>query len=195
MGLAEGVFGLLELEGLTASAAWLGSEVGWSGSLAESDGDAIYAVIRGSGVNYDGKTNGITAPNGVAQTELLKEVDDDEMAAPIGSEAEVLREDSLPEALPGFDLTAGLKRLQGNRRLYIKLLRNFISNSNVTAGDIRKALNAKDLDQAHSLVHNLKGVAGNLAATELHAAAVSMERLIKQWKNSKLPTRDELDSN
>lgn len=43
-------------------------------SQAEADGDPIHAVIRASGVNYDGKTNGITAPNGVAQTELLRDV-------------------------------------------------------------------------------------------------------------------------
>lgn len=43
-------------------------------SQAEADGDPIHAVIRASGLNYDGKTNGITAPSGVAQTELLKSV-------------------------------------------------------------------------------------------------------------------------
>ncbi|WP_090739059.1 amino acid adenylation domain-containing protein [Paenibacillus sp. Mc5Re-14] len=41
---------------------------------AEADGDPIYAVIRGSGINYDGKTNGITAPNGAAQSKLLRTV-------------------------------------------------------------------------------------------------------------------------
>nr|WP_092067195.1 amino acid adenylation domain-containing protein [Dendrosporobacter quercicolus]NSL46456.1 amino acid adenylation domain-containing protein [Dendrosporobacter quercicolus DSM 1736]SDL51088.1 amino acid adenylation domain-containing protein [Dendrosporobacter quercicolus] len=45
-------------------------------SQAESDGDPIYAIIQGSGINYDGKTNGITAPSGVAQTDLLKSVYD-----------------------------------------------------------------------------------------------------------------------
>ena len=43
-------------------------------SQAEADGDPIHAVISGSGVNYDGRTNGITAPNGVAQTDLLNTV-------------------------------------------------------------------------------------------------------------------------
>jgi polyketide synthase PksN len=43
-------------------------------SQAKADGDPIYAVIKGSGVNYDGKTNGITAPSGVSQTNLLKTV-------------------------------------------------------------------------------------------------------------------------
>lgn len=43
-------------------------------SDAERDNDTIYGVIEGSGINYDGKTNGITAPSGRAQTMLLKEV-------------------------------------------------------------------------------------------------------------------------
>ncbi|WP_437624451.1 SDR family NAD(P)-dependent oxidoreductase [Sorangium sp. So ce1151] len=43
-------------------------------SQARADGDPIYAVIRGSGINYDGKTNGITAPSGTAQTELIEGV-------------------------------------------------------------------------------------------------------------------------
>jgi chemotaxis protein histidine kinase CheA len=38
---------------------------------------------------------------------------------------------------------------------------------------------AGDFDQAHSLVHNIKGLAGNLEATDLQAAAVEMEKLVK----------------
>lgn len=41
---------------------------------AEADGDRIYGVLRGSGINYDGKTNGITAPSGAAQQCLLEAV-------------------------------------------------------------------------------------------------------------------------
>ena len=43
-------------------------------SRAQADGDPIHAVIRGSGLNYDGKTNGITAPNGAAQAQLIQDV-------------------------------------------------------------------------------------------------------------------------
>src|SRR5699024_9905891 len=45
-------------------------------SQAEAANDPIYAVIRGSGMNYDGKTNGITAPNGMVQAELYRSVYD-----------------------------------------------------------------------------------------------------------------------
>ena len=41
---------------------------------AEEDGDAIYGVIRGSGVNYHGKTNGITAPSALSQARLVESV-------------------------------------------------------------------------------------------------------------------------
>lgn len=36
-------------------------------SKAKADGDRIYGCIKASGVNYDGKTNGITAPNPLRQ--------------------------------------------------------------------------------------------------------------------------------
>jgi acyl transferase domain-containing protein/aryl carrier-like protein len=43
-------------------------------SQAQADGDPILAVIQASGTNYDGKTSGITAPSGRAQSRLLKDV-------------------------------------------------------------------------------------------------------------------------
>lgn len=42
--------------------------------LAIACKNPIYASIIGSGVNYDGRTNGITAPSGQAQAELLKDI-------------------------------------------------------------------------------------------------------------------------
>ncbi len=41
---------------------------------AMRDGDGIYGIIRGFGVNQDGKTNGITAPSAPSQTELESEI-------------------------------------------------------------------------------------------------------------------------
>ncbi len=95
------------------------------------------------------------------------------------AEKTVQAEDELPASLPGFDLADGLKRLQGNKKLYRKLLLNFATDYETAANDIRKALDAQDFDQAHSLVHNLKGLAGNLAAMDLQTAAVNLEKLVK----------------
>ncbi|ACC81529.1 hybrid non-ribosomal peptide synthetase/type I polyketide synthase [Nostoc punctiforme] len=40
-------------------------------SQALKDGDRIYAVIKGSAVNHDGRTNGITAPNSRSHAEVI----------------------------------------------------------------------------------------------------------------------------
>lgn len=41
-------------------------------SDALSDGDPVYAVIRGGAVNHDGRSNGLTQPNRWAQEQLLR---------------------------------------------------------------------------------------------------------------------------
>ncbi|MCC5977820.1 MAG: SDR family NAD(P)-dependent oxidoreductase [Salinarimonas sp.] len=41
---------------------------------ALADGDPIHAVIRASGINQDGRTNGITAPNALSQGRLIRHV-------------------------------------------------------------------------------------------------------------------------
>jgi CheY-like chemotaxis protein len=94
------------------------------------------------------------------------------------SDKAVPDEEQLPESLPGFDLSAGLERLRGNKRLYRKLLLDFGAKYTEVAGEIHKALDSKDLKQAHSLIHNLKGLAGNLAAIDLQAASVNLEKLV-----------------
>lgn len=43
---------------------------------AERDGDNIYAVIRATGCNQDGHTDGITVPNPTAQQALIRKVSD-----------------------------------------------------------------------------------------------------------------------
>ena len=86
----------------------------------------------------------------------------------------------LPKSLPGFDLGAGLKRLRGNKRLYRKLLLDFGTNYTNVAGEIRGALQVGDFKKARNLVHNLKGLAGNLEATDLQTATVEMEKLVKK---------------
>jgi signal transduction histidine kinase/DNA-binding response OmpR family regulator/HPt (histidine-containing phosphotransfer) domain-containing protein len=95
--------------------------------------------------------------------------------------------DGLPDILPGFDLTEGLKRLQGNRKLYRKLLLDFNTKYASTAADIAQALAAEDLNRVHSLVHNIKGLAGNLSAVNLQSAATDMDGLVKEALSGKHP--------
>ncbi|MBW1979919.1 MAG: response regulator [Deltaproteobacteria bacterium] len=132
------------------------------------------------------KRQEIAAP--VEDADQLKSVSDSAPHEAGAAEPAADGEEFLPDSLPGFDIGAGLARLQGNMRLYRKLLLDFSNSYAEAATEISEALAANDLDRAHHLVHSLKGVAGNLSAVELHAAAVEMEKLIK--KGGKEETAD-----
>jgi len=106
---------------------------------------------------------------------------------------QVTTDDDLPDALPGFDIGQGLKRLQGNRKLYRKLLLDFASKYGDTADEIHQALTADDINQVHSLVHNIKGLAGNLSATRLQTTATEMDGLVKQILSGHDPDADQMD--
>ncbi|MDX9787546.1 MAG: response regulator [Desulfobacterales bacterium] len=95
-----------------------------------------------------------------------------------------------PASLDGFDLSNGLQRLQGNKALYLKLLMSFAAKYTQKAGDIRNALNNRDYDNAHRMIHDIKGLAGNLAALQLHAAATNLEKLVKQADKKDPPSPD-----
>jgi len=104
----------------------------------------------------------------------------------------ISEEKELPEDLPGFDLSDGLNRLRGNKRLYRKLLLNFAADYRGVSKEIRQALDAQDFERTHGLVHNLKGLAGNLAAVALQTSAVNLEKLVKGVQ-TKRPPADELN--
>ncbi|CAB1058532.1 hypothetical protein D1BOALGB6SA_3288 [Olavius sp. associated proteobacterium Delta 1] len=55
-----------------------------------------------------------------------------------------------------------------------------------------EALATKDFKQTHSLVHNLKGLAGNLAARDLQAAEQETEKLVR-GDQKETPSKKQLD--
>jgi CheY-like chemotaxis protein len=86
---------------------------------------------------------------------------------------------ALPDRLPGFDLTAGLRRLQGNRELYRRLLVDFGDQYRHEAETVRRALDAGEWGRVRQRVHAIKGVAGNLAASALQSACAGLEGLVR----------------
>ena len=96
-------------------------------------------------------------------------------------------EPRLPDALPGFNLADGLRRLRGNKTFYRKLLVEFSADNAHTASDVRRAMEMQDFATARDLVHSIKGIAGNLAALLLQAAAAELEELLKQADHQNLP--------
>ena len=80
---------------------------------------------------------------------------------------------------PGLDTTAGLNRVGGNRNLYRDLLDKFRANHIHKGQEIQRLLEDGDLEQASQLIHKLKGVAGNIGATEVFRTTQTLEGAIK----------------
>jgi two-component system sensor histidine kinase/response regulator len=86
--------------------------------------------------------------------------------------------DALP-VVPGLDVPDGLARVAGNRKLYLKLLRQFVEQQGPAVGEITAALAAGDVALAERLAHTLKGVAGNIGAKSVHSTAAGLEKAIR----------------
>ncbi len=86
----------------------------------------------------------------------------------------------LPDTLPGIDMKAALANVSANKQLFIKLIGQFKHEFAGAAETLRQMIGSGDLPAAKRLVHNLKGVSGNLGAVGLHAAAQDVEPVIEQ---------------
>src|SRR5262249_55302730 len=71
-------------------------------------------------------------------------------------------------------------RVAGNRKLYLKLLRQFTEQQGPAVTQISAALDQGDRGLAERLAHTLKGVAGNIGAKEIQVAAGTLEKFIRE---------------
>lgn len=88
--------------------------------------------------------------------------------------------------LPGIDVETALRRVLGKTELYQRLLTKFASSQQDVIGRIRAAINVNDKQAAERLAHTLKGLAGNLGATEMHAQATALESAITDSQGQEL---------
>jgi len=88
--------------------------------------------------------------------------------------------------LPGIDTRAGLARVNGNRELYEKLLRQFRDTYQNTGKTIREAVTGGDYNLAEQVLHDIKGASGNISAADLHEAARELETRVKQGDDNNL---------
>ena len=98
--------------------------------------------------------------------------------APAADEPDLLKKPDItpiPSA-PGLDMEAALKRLGGDRKLYLKLLGTFITGYGETPAQLLQEVRPGRWEEALRLVHSMKGVAGTLGGTDLEAAAAELEK-------------------
>jgi signal transduction histidine kinase/CheY-like chemotaxis protein len=99
-----------------------------------------------------------------------------------GTESEELE---IPE-LAGINVEDGLKRVAGNKRLYRSILLQFRDSAANTISELTTALNDGDIETATRIAHTLRGVAGNIGASDLQAVAESLESALNHGKSSGL---------
>jgi two-component system sensor histidine kinase/response regulator len=80
--------------------------------------------------------------------------------------------------IAGIDTDEGLRRVIGNRALYTDLLKRFAEGQCDTVMNIQKALDGGDSQLAMRIAHSLKGISGNLGATETQVTAGELEAAI-----------------
>jgi CheY-like chemotaxis protein len=97
-------------------------------------------------------------------------------AAP-GGDSKLTQASDLP-SVTGLDTKDGLTRVAGNRKLHLKLLRQFVEQQGPAVTQINEALSRNDNAAAERLAHTVKGVAGNLGARAIQQLAGKVEKAI-----------------
>ena len=86
------------------------------------------------------------------------------------------------EPLPGLDAPRGIA-VWRKADVYRNFLRKFVADYGDAARRLESALAGGDRKAAAALAHKLKGAAGNLALTNVAAAATDMDRRFKQGED------------
>ena len=81
-------------------------------------------------------------------------------------------------SLEGLNVQDGLGRVAGNRKLYLKLLRQFVDQQRLAPAEITEALARQDLLLAERVAHTIKGVAGSLGMGAVQQVAATLEKAI-----------------
>ncbi len=85
---------------------------------------------------------------------------------------------------PALDVEGGLNRLGGNRKLYLKLLRDFVAMYGETPALLLQELRTVRREDAIHRVHAIRGVAGSLGGKEMEAAATELEQACQVAENA-----------
>ncbi|MDR2900753.1 MAG: Hpt domain-containing protein [Treponema sp.] len=77
-----------------------------------------------------------------------------------------------------IDMTEGLQRVLNNKQLYIRLLKKFKNETNLSA--LSDAISTNDLSTAREKAHTMKGIAANLSLKKLFLGVQELEAKVKE---------------
>ena len=119
--------------------------------------------------------------------------DDASATGPSSTAADVSEDGAVPILIEGVDVESGLRRMRGKRALYVRILRQFVRDSEQPlARTIRDRMEGDDLEGARRAVHSLKSVVGTLGATHVEQRAAEIESSLAETTQSDDPL-DRLD--
>jgi two-component system, sensor histidine kinase and response regulator len=88
--------------------------------------------------------------------------------------------------ISGLDSEAGLRRVLGKKKSYINLLRKYVSGQKNTFLQLEELLAKEEWNDAHRLIHTLKGVSGSIGAIAIQEKADILEAAIKERVSDKI---------
>ncbi len=98
---------------------------------------------------------------------------------------EVKQSNELKKSTDQIDFMSGLKKLGGNKKLYYKILGDFVVTYKKEKESIYEMINAHDITNLARKFHSIKGISFNLGIDTLGELAKSTEEVLK---DSDLPT-------
>ncbi|MCP4098027.1 MAG: ABC transporter substrate-binding protein [Planctomycetaceae bacterium] len=90
-------------------------------------------------------------------------------------------------ALDGVDIKAGLANVNGDRKLFLKVLENMHTRFQDIDQKIQAEMDRGDFETAGRLSHTIKGVSGTLGALILQKKSLNLESAIKDKEMDQIP--------
>lgn len=105
---------------------------------------------------------------------------------PVNVKEVSLPTDELPEKLNGIDIESGLFNVNGNKKLYLKVLRDVYKRNHDIVEKIQTEVDKGSVDVAQRLIHTFKGVSGTIGAKGLHKISRELEVAFIEKKISEI---------
>jgi PAS domain S-box-containing protein len=86
----------------------------------------------------------------------------------------------LPFEVYGLDVLNACKRLGGNEKLYLKLLKAFVDESKNIYRKIEKGIKKREREEVLSQLHKLKGLSGSIGADGVMKLSELMEQAVRE---------------
>jgi HPt (histidine-containing phosphotransfer) domain-containing protein len=83
-------------------------------------------------------------------------------------------------AIRELDVDLGLSRTTNNPAFYASMLRKFVAAQEDATARVQQAMAGGDMATAERIAHTLKGVAGNLGASDLQGSAAQLEAALRE---------------